>query len=59
MMRFVKPGQLGHGSWLPGEETDDGVMLGVLKSEHLEMIIDPSTNLLDWKNPSVFIRIGG
>ena len=43
---------------LPGEETDDGVVLGALKPEHLEMITDPSTNLLDWKNPSVFIRVG-
>jgi len=43
---------------LPGEETDDGVVLGELKREHVEMIIDPSTNLLDWKNPGVFIRVG-
>ena len=42
---------------LPGEETEDGVVLGELKPEHLEMIIDPSTNLLDWKNPGVFIKV--
>ncbi len=43
---------------LPGEETDDGIMLGKLKPEQLEMITDPSTGLLDWKNPGVFTRIG-
>ncbi len=43
---------------LPGKETEDGVVLGELSPEHLEMIADPSTNLLNWKNPGVFIRVG-
>ncbi len=43
---------------VPGTEIDDGVALGELKPEHLEMFIDPSTKLMDWKDPGVFIRVG-
>lgn len=42
---------------LPGEEIEGGVLLGELKPEHLEMIVDPTTNLLEWKNPAVFTRV--
>ncbi len=43
---------------LPGKETDDGVVLGELEPKHLEMIIDPATGLLNWKDPGVFVRVG-
>lgn len=43
---------------LPGEVSEDSVVLGELTPEAIEMIDDPSTNLLEWKNPDVFIRIG-
>jgi len=43
---------------LPGKVTEDSVVLGELKHEAIEMIDDPSANLLDWKNPHVFVRIG-
>jgi len=37
--------------------TEDGVLLDELKSETIEMIDDPSANLLEWKEPDIFIRI--
>ena len=43
---------------LPGKVTEDGVLLDELKPEAIEMIDDPSTNLLEWKEPDIFIRIG-
>jgi len=43
---------------LAGELTEHGVVLGELKPEFIEMIDDPSANLLDWKNPHIFVRIG-
>jgi hypothetical protein len=43
---------------LPGKVTEDGMLLGELKLETIEMIDDPSTNLLNWKDPNIFIRIG-
>ena len=43
---------------LPGEVTESGVVLGELKPETIEMIDDPSANLLEWKNPDIFVRIG-
>jgi hypothetical protein len=43
---------------LPGEVTEDSVVLGELKPEAIEMIDDPSANLLEWKEPDIFIRIG-
>ena len=43
---------------LPGEVTEDSVVLGELKPETIEMIDDPSVNLLEWKDPDIFIRIG-
>ena len=43
---------------LPGAVTEDGVVLGKLTSEHLELIGRPSSNLLDWKDPGVFTRVG-
>jgi len=43
---------------LPGEVTEDSVVLGELKPEAIEMIDDPSANLLEWKDPDIFIRIG-
>ena len=42
---------------LPGKVTEDGVLLDELKSETIEMIDDPSANLLKWKEPDIFIRI--
>ena len=42
---------------LPGEVIEDGVILGDLKAEHIELINDPATKLLDWKDPAVFVRI--
>lgn len=43
---------------LPGEVAEDSVVLRELKPEALELIDDPSANLLDWKNPDIFVRIG-
>ena len=42
---------------LPGEVTEDSVVLGELKPEAIEMVDDPSANLLEWKEPDIFIRI--
>jgi len=42
---------------LPGEVIEDGVVLGELKPEHIALINDPATKLLDWKDPAVFVRI--
>ena len=42
---------------LPGKVTEDGVVLDKLKPEIIEMIDDPSANLLQWKEPDVFVRI--
>lgn len=42
---------------IPGTLTDDGVVLGELNQQQLEMINSPSSNLLDWQEPRVFIRI--
>ena len=42
---------------LPGEVTEDSVVLGELKPETIKMIDDPSANLLNWKEPDIFIRI--
>ncbi|MEE4216345.1 MAG: hypothetical protein V2I48_01950 [Xanthomonadales bacterium] len=41
----------------PGDEHNDNVILGELKPEHLEMINDPASGLIDWKNPAVMIRV--
>ena len=41
----------------PGTVNDDGVMLGELTPQQLEMINTPSSDLLDWEEPRVFIRI--
>lgn len=43
---------------LPGKVTEDGVLLDELKPEIIGMIDDPSANLLEWKDPDIFIRIG-
>jgi hypothetical protein len=42
---------------LPGRVTDDGVELGELSPEQLRMINDPASNLLNWADPAVFVRI--
>jgi hypothetical protein len=42
---------------LPGKETEDGVVLGELSVEHLDLISNPASNLMDWKNPGVFVRV--
>jgi hypothetical protein len=42
---------------LPGRVTDDGVELGELTPEQLRMINDPASNLLNWSDPAVFVRI--
>lgn len=41
----------------PGDEHNDNVILGELKPEHLEMINDPASGLIDWKTPSVMIKM--
>ena len=43
---------------LPGKVTEGSVVLDELKPETIEMIDDPSANLLKWKEPDIFIRIG-
>jgi hypothetical protein len=42
----------------PAGLSEDSVVLGELTPEAIEMIDDPSANLLEWKDPDVFIRIG-
>lgn len=42
---------------LPGKVTEGGVLLGELKPEAIQMIDDPTANLLEWKDPDIFIRI--
>ena len=46
------------GGELPGKVTEDSVVLDELEPEAIEMIDDPSANLLKWKEPDVFVRIG-
>ena len=41
----------------PGDEHNHNVILGELKPEHLEMISDPASGLVDWKNPVVMIKM--
>lgn len=41
----------------PGDEHNDNVILGELKPEHLAMINDPASGLVDWKDPVVMIRV--
>jgi hypothetical protein len=44
---------------LPGVvDEDNNVTLGEIGPEHLEMINDPATRLLDWEDPDVFYRVG-
>ena len=43
---------------LSGKVTEGSVVLDELKPEIIEMIDDPSANLLKWKEPDIFIRIG-
>ena len=43
---------------LPGKVTEGGVQLDELKPETIKMVDDPSANLLKWKEPDVFVRIG-
>lgn len=49
--RFVGDGRL------PGEVTDDGVVLGELTEAQVRMINDPASNLLNWADPGMFVRI--
>lgn len=41
----------------PGDEHNDNVVLGELKPEHMEMINDPASGLIDWKSPIVMIKL--
>jgi hypothetical protein len=43
---------------LPGKVTEGSVVLGELKPEDIEKFDDPSANLLKWKEPDIFVRIG-
>lgn len=43
---------------LPGKVTEGSVVLGELRPEAIEMFDDPSANLLKWKEPDIFVRIG-
>ena len=47
------PGQLLN----PDDEDSDDVVLGELEQAHYEMIADPASGLIDWKDPAVLIRI--
>ena len=49
---LVKDGEL------PGKVTEGSVLLDELKPEVIEMVDDPSANLLNWNEPDIFIRIG-
>lgn len=41
----------------PDDQQRDDVVLGKLEREHFELIDDPASGLLGWKNPSVMTRI--
>ena len=43
---------------IPGQVIDGGVLLGALEAEHLLMIDDAGSGLMDWKEPAMFSRIG-
>jgi hypothetical protein len=43
---------------LSGKVTEGSVVLDELKPEDIQMIDDPSANLLKWKEPDIFVRIG-
>ncbi len=43
---------------LPGKVIEGSVVLDELKPEAIQMIDDPSVNLLKWKEPDIFVRIG-
>lgn len=41
----------------PDDEKSDDVVLGELDAAHFERILDPASGLVDWKQPSVMIRV--
>ncbi len=41
----------------PGKVIEDGIVLGTLIAQHIKMINSPSSQLLEWEDPVVFIRI--
>ncbi len=45
---------------LPGESTGGDISLGLLKSEHLDIIMSEKEGVLfDWKDPVILIRLDG
>ena len=41
----------------PDDEDSDDVVLGELDAAHFEMIANPASGLIDWRKPSVLIRV--
>lgn len=41
----------------PDDPNSDDVLLGELEPEHIDLIIDPTSGLLDWKDPLVLLRV--
>jgi hypothetical protein len=41
----------------PDDEDSDDVVLGELTAAHFELISDPASGLIDWRKPSVLIRV--
>lgn len=41
----------------PEDEDSDDVVLGELEAAHFEMIADPASRLINWKRPSVLVRV--
>ena len=41
----------------PDDENSDDVLLGELDEAHFEMIANPASGLVDWRRPSVLIRV--
>lgn len=44
---------------IPGKAFEGSVVLGELTEEHLARIADPTSGLLDWRDPLVLLRVGG
>ena len=44
---------------IPGKAFEGSVILGELADEHLLLIAEPSSGLLDWSEPLVLLRVGG
>ena len=41
----------------PDDPNSDDVLLGELEPEHIDRILDPTSGLLDWKDPLVLVRV--